>query len=121
VFVPGKPFQRRHDTEHINKKATLSIKALFTVMLSVANKPVMLSVSILNVAMLSLVAPFQSSLMFASKARAYPSVVPFMCSILGWAHVLNQRNLTRLARDTNSSLLGTFVNYGRKMFYNIGP
>ncbi len=26
-----------------------------------------------------------------------------------------------LARDKQSSLIGTFVNYGRKKFYNIGP
>jgi len=29
--------------------------------------------------------PFQPSLMFASKAGAYPNEAPFRCSTLGWA------------------------------------
>ncbi len=32
--------------------------------------------------------PFQASLMFASKAKAYPSKETFRCFTLGWAPVL---------------------------------
>jgi hypothetical protein len=49
-------FEERHDTQHNNKKiATASIMASNTVILSVTNKPIMLSVIMLNVAMLSVV------------------------------------------------------------------
>ncbi len=33
----------------------------------------------------------------------------------------HETKLERLSRDKHSSLLRTFVNYGRKKFYNIGP
>jgi len=36
--------------------------------------------------------PFQPSLMFADKARVYPSEAPFRCSALGWAHGLNHKH-----------------------------
>ncbi len=45
--------------------------------------------------------PFQLSLMFADKAGAYQS--------------------EDLVSDKHSSLLQTFINYDRKMFYNTGP
>ncbi len=36
--------------------------------------------------------PFQISLMFASKAGAYPNEVPFRCSTLEKTHGLTQRH-----------------------------
>jgi hypothetical protein len=50
---------------------------------------------------------FLTGLIFTSKAEACPSGEPF--------------KLKRLGRDKHSSLLGPFVNYGCKKFYNIGP
>ncbi len=68
--------------------------------------------------------PFQLSLMFAGNARAYPSEALFRCSTLwqtpGLTHKLQTR-LERFARDNHTSLLQKFINYDRKMFYNIGP
>jgi hypothetical protein len=58
--------------------------------------------------------PLMSSLKFAGYDGAYP----------GEAHSLSHKYSTRLeslARDKHSSLLRTFVNYGRKKFYIIGP
>jgi hypothetical protein len=68
--------------------------------------------------------PFQSSLIFAGKAAAYPSGVPKRTSpldkALGFTH-RHQTRLESLARDIHYSLLRTIVNYGRNKFYNIGP
>ncbi len=68
--------------------------------------------------------PFQPSVMFVGKARAYPSDVTFSCCTLGWAPGIThkyQTRLERLTRDKCFSLLRKFVHYGRKKFYNIGP
>ncbi len=57
--------------------------------------------------------PFQPSLMFTSRVRAYPNEAPFV-----------HKHLTcmeRLAKDKHSSLLQTVINYGYKMFYHNGP
>ncbi len=62
---------------------------------------------------------FQPSLMFAGKAGAYTSEVPFRCSTLGWAPGFthkHQTRLERLAKDKHSSLLRKSVNYGRIFF-----
>jgi hypothetical protein len=50
--------------------------------------------------------------MFASKAGAYLS------EPLPHKH---KTRLKRLAMDKPSRLLGAFVNYNRKKFYNVGP
>ena len=66
----------------------------------------------------------QPSLMFVSKAKAYPSKTPFRFSLLGQASGLTHKRwpmLERPAMDKHSSLLRTFVIYGRKKFYNIDP
>jgi hypothetical protein len=63
--------------------------------------------------MLVLGKPFQPNLMFAGKARAYPSEAPFRCSTLGQALGLTHKYSNRLerpARDKHSSLFQTFVN-----------
>ncbi len=68
--------------------------------------------------------PFQPSLMFVGKARSLPeSGVLFGCSTqVGYSLThKHQSRLERLARDKHSSLLRTFVNYGRKKFYNVDP
>ncbi len=47
-----------------------------------------------------------------------------MCSNLWLAPGLIHKHYTRLerpARDKHSSLVQTFVNYGRKKFYKVGP
>jgi hypothetical protein len=67
--------------------------------------------------------PFQSSLIFANKARAYSnelvSVAPLLGRLLAVpGHIrLGWKSLSR----TNTSLLPKFVNYDRKKFYSIGP
>jgi hypothetical protein len=51
---------------------------------------------------------FQPGLMFAGKARAFPSEAPFRCSTLWYAPGLMYKHYTRLvrlARDKHSSLL----------------
>jgi hypothetical protein len=68
--------------------------------------------------------PLQPNLMFTSKAGAYPSGEPERCFTLREATGLTHKHLTRLempATNKHYSLLLTFVNYGRKKFYNIGP
>ncbi len=69
--------------------------------------------------------PFQSSLMFASKAKSLPqSVAPEKCfALVGSDFTLKlQTRLKRLARDRHFSLQQTFINYDCKKFYhNIGP
>ncbi len=68
--------------------------------------------------------PFQPNLMFAGKARAYPSEAPFRCCILGYAPGLTHKHKTkleRLARDKHSRLLRNSVNYDSKKFYSTGP
>jgi hypothetical protein len=62
--------------------------------------------------------------MIVGKARANPSEALFGCSIvvIGFWHypqTLDFR-LERLAGNIHSSLLRTFVIYGRKKFYNTG-
>ncbi len=67
--------------------------------------------------------PFLPSVMFASKARAYPGEATFRFSTLVKAPGLTRKHLIRmekLARDKRSSLSQTFVTYVRKKFYNIG-
>jgi len=62
--------------------------------------------------------------MFASKARAYPSGAPQMSSTKRSALGLTYKPLTsleRLAANKHSSLLRTFVKYGRKRIYYIEP
>ncbi len=62
---------------------------------------------------------FQSSPMFAGKARAYPSGAPERLHTgLPRKH---WTGLEKLARDKHSSLLGKSVNYGRNEFYRTGP
>jgi hypothetical protein len=71
----------------------------------------------LNVVLLSVVAPAQAILMFASKAGAYLSEAPPKWSTLGQAPHLTHDRLTRLerlARDKLSSLFDPFVNYKLK-------
>jgi hypothetical protein len=46
------------------------------------------------------VRPFQPSLMFASRAGAYPSEAPFTGSTLGYSPGLIHKHLTRLGRPT---------------------
>ncbi len=67
---------------------------------------------------------FQDRLLFLSKARAYLSEAPFMCSTLAQAPGRTHKHQTKLemsARDKHSGILRTFVNYDRKKVYNIGP
>ncbi len=67
--------------------------------------------------------PFQSSLMFASKAEAYLSEASFRCSTQGKATGLSCKHQTRLerpARDKYPSLVQTIVDYSHKKLYNIG-
>ncbi len=71
--------------------------------------------------MLVIVEPFQPSLMFATKATAFPNgASPLSGKVLGLT-LQHKTRLERLARDKHSSPLGALVNYGRKKFYNIGP
>ncbi len=66
--------------------------------------------------------PFQPSLMFAGKAKTYPSEATDSFSILEEAPGLTHKQLSMLeidARNTHSRLQ-TFVNYRRQTFYNIG-
>ncbi len=66
---------------------------------------------------------FQLSVMIVGKAGAYLAEALFRCSTLGYAPGLTHKHYTRLERlnrNKHSSLLRTFVNYGRKKFYNIG-
>jgi hypothetical protein len=63
---------------------------------------------------------FQPSLMFVSKARAYP----IEAGTQGQVPVLTEIHLTRLerpARDKHSSLLQTLIIYGHTKICNIGP
>ncbi len=59
--------------------------------------------------------PFQPSLMFAGKARAYPIEAHFRCYTVGQVPGLSHKHptrLERLARDKHSSLLQKSVNCG---------
>ncbi len=61
--------------------------------------------------------------MFEGKARVYPGEALFRSSTLGYAPGLTHKYYTELewlAKDKHSSILKTFVNYGRKTFYKIG-
>ncbi len=68
--------------------------------------------------------PFQPSLVFAGKARAYPgeAPAPFRCPL--YARLLDLLANTRLDRKglpgTNTSLLRKSVNYGRNKFCSTG-
>ncbi len=65
--------------------------------------------------------PFQPSLMFVGKARAYLSEAPERDFSLGQASALTKIRLARKSLPgTNTSLLRKFINYGRKRFYSIG-
>ncbi len=72
---------------------------------------------------LSLASPSSPSLMFESKAGAYPSESPLRYFTIGPAPGLIHKHQTRLESPAryNSSFLRRFVNHGRKKFYNIGP
>jgi hypothetical protein len=62
--------------------------------------------------------------MFVAKAATYPSKATVRCSTLRLAPGLVYKHWTRLeepARDKTLAYLLTFVNYGRKKCYNIGP
>jgi hypothetical protein len=65
--------------------------------------------------------PFQCSLMFASKAEAYLSETPFLCSTRVGCGLTckHYARLERLARDKNSSLFRSFVKYGFKKLYMV--
>ncbi len=66
----------------------------------------------------------QPSLMFVSKAKAYPSKTPFRFSLLGQTSGLTHKHwpmLERPAMDKHFSLLRTLVNYERKKVCNFGP
>ncbi len=68
--------------------------------------------------------PLQDTIVFAGKARAFPSGIPFRYSTLGQAPGLAHKQyhrLERLARGKHYSSLQKFVTYGRKKFYIIGP
>ncbi len=68
--------------------------------------------------------PFQDGMVFAGKARAYPTVTPFSCSTLGQASGLankQQTRLERLARSKHFRILSKFVTYGRKKFIKLAP
>jgi hypothetical protein len=68
--------------------------------------------------------PFQLSLIFACKAKAYPSEAPFRCSTLGLAPGLTRKNLTRLERlteDKHSGLLRKSVITAVKSFIVQAP
>jgi hypothetical protein len=62
--------------------------------------------------------------MFVRKAGAYPGGAPERSSPVGHDLSLTNKHLARLGKFAmvkHSSLLRTFVNYGRKKFYNIRP
>jgi len=72
----------------------------------------------------------QPSLMFVSRAGAYPSEAFFRCFTLVFAPGLTHKHRPeRLARDKHfsllqgsaSSFLQKVINYDRKKFYNIEP
>ncbi len=64
------------------------------------------------------------SLMFVNKAGVYSGEAPFRCFTLGLAPGLTYKHYTmliKLVRDKPFSLLQTFVNFGHKQLYDIGP
>jgi hypothetical protein len=65
--------------------------------------------------------PFQRSLMFVGKDRSLPySRAPER--FFNWeGSCFTSKHLAKACRDKHSCLLWTFVNNGRKKFYNIGP
>ncbi len=73
---------------------------------------------------LSSIPTSKPTLMFVGKARSLPQSGAHERCITLVGSVLNHNNQTRLerpARDQHSSLLRTFVNYGRKKVYNTEP
>ncbi len=100
---------------------------LVSFMLSVTNKPLMLSVVMLNVVILSVtmpsvVAPFRPSLVFPSRARAYPSGAPFWRTHQRKAPILSNKYKARLWRldgYKHSSLFCVFFGDENKRFVNI--
>jgi hypothetical protein len=67
---------------------------------------------------------FHPSLMFASKVKSFPKRGETeSCSTWVGSRPYPQKlDLGgKACQDKHSSLLRTFVNYGRKKFYNIGP
>ncbi len=68
--------------------------------------------------------PFQPSLRFWARQGAYPTVnlsgAPLYGRLLALA-ICIRLDRKMLASDKHSSFLQTFVNYGHKKFYNIGP
>ena len=63
--------------------------------------------------------PFEPSLMFVGKYRAYLIVEQLKCALTGFS-CKHWTRMERPARDKRSRLLRKFVNYGLKKFYNIG-
>jgi hypothetical protein len=69
-------------------------------------------------------ASLSSLVLFVGKGRSLPySGAPerFFNRVGSCFTNRHYTKLERLAMDKHSSLLRTFVNYGRKKFYNIGP
>jgi hypothetical protein len=65
--------------------------------------------------------PFQDSIVFASKAGAYPSETPFRCSTLGQTPGLAHKQYTMLKRPyRDKHITWTFVNYGCKSLITVG-
>ncbi len=58
--------------------------------------------------------------MFESRARSLPKIEAIE-KCRNWPYRKHLTRLVRLAEDKHSSLSITFVNYGHKRFYNIGP
>jgi hypothetical protein len=68
--------------------------------------------------------PFQPSQMFVSKARGLPyrGATEVCFTRVGFGLICKQYTfLEWLATHKDYNLVQTFVNYGRKRFYNIGP
>jgi hypothetical protein len=64
------------------------------------------------------VRPFQPSLMFAGEAKPGTKHVLHLGRLRPYKYLIR---LEKLARDKHSILLGTFVKYGRKKLYDLGP
>ncbi len=68
--------------------------------------------------------PLQPSLMFADKARAYPSEPSFRYStniVRSWPYAQTFNRLEKLARNKHSSLAQKSVNHGQKSFTTLRP
>jgi hypothetical protein len=63
---------------------------------------------------------YQPTLRFVGKARSLPLNGAIQVLHLGRLQPYSRYKLERLAIGQHSNLLQTFVNYGRKKFYDIG-